>query len=104
MGRPNRSLAEQLVDQARADGRNLVGPGGLPADLVEQVLETGLEGEMEDHVGYEKQAVEGRNGGNSRNGTRSKTRHPATDAQSGSGHGHHRRHARDTARRPRQPS
>lgn len=26
--RPDRSLAEQLVDQARADGKNLVGPGG----------------------------------------------------------------------------
>jgi transposase-like protein len=71
--RPDRSLAEQLVDQARADGRNLVGPGGLLSDLTKQVLETGLEVEMEDHLGYPKHAVEGRNGGNSRNGTRSKT-------------------------------
>ncbi|NNC76054.1 MAG: IS256 family transposase [Acidimicrobiia bacterium] len=71
--RPDRSLAEQLVDQARADGKNLVGPGGLLSDLTKQVLETGLEVEMEDHVGYEKHAVEGRNGGNSRNGTRAKT-------------------------------
>ena len=71
--RPDRSLAEQLVDQARADGRNLVGPGGLLSDLTKQVLETGLEVEMEEHLGYPKHAVEGRNGGNSRNGTRSKT-------------------------------
>ena len=71
--RPDRSLAEQLVDQARADGRNLVGPGGLLSDLTKQVLETGLEVEMDDHVGYPKHAAEGRNGGNSRNGTRTKT-------------------------------
>jgi putative transposase len=71
--RPDRSLAEQLVEQAKADGRSLVGPGGLLADLTKQVLETGLEVEMEDHVGYAKHAAEGRNHGNSRNGTRSKT-------------------------------
>ena len=71
--RPDRSIAEQLVDQARADGKSLVGPGGLLAELTKQVLETGLEVEMEDHLGYPKHAVEGRNLGNSRNGTRSKT-------------------------------
>jgi transposase-like protein len=71
--RTDRSLAEQLVDQARADGKNLVGPGGLLSDLTKQILETGLEVEMDDHVGYPKHAAEGRNGGNSRNGTRSKT-------------------------------
>ena len=47
--RPNRSLAEQLVEQARADGKNLVGPGGLLlSDLTKQVLETGLEVEMQE--------------------------------------------------------
>lgn len=71
-GRPDRSLAEQLVDQARADGKDLVGPGGLLSDLTKQVLETGLEVEMEEHLGYPKHAAEGRNLGNSRNGTRSK--------------------------------
>ena len=71
--RPDRSLAEQLVDQARADGKDLVGPGGLLSELTKQVLETGLEVEMEEHLGYAKHAVEGRNHGNSRNGTRSKT-------------------------------
>jgi len=40
--RPERSLAEQLVDQARVDDRSLVGPGGLLSDLTRQVLETGL--------------------------------------------------------------
>ena len=45
--RPGRSLAEQLVDQARADGKDLVGPGGLLSELTKQVLETGLEVELE---------------------------------------------------------
>ena len=71
--RPDRSLAEQLVEQAKADGRSLVGPGGLLADLTKQVLETGLEVEMEEHLGYAKHATEGRNLGNSRNGARAKT-------------------------------
>ncbi|MGA9276089.1 IS256 family transposase [Ilumatobacter sp.] len=68
-----RPLAEQLVEQARADGVDLVGPGGLLADLTKQVLETGLEVEMDEHLGYEKHAAEGRNHGNSRNGARSKS-------------------------------
>jgi transposase-like protein len=55
------------------DGRSLVGPGGLLADLTKQVLETGLEVEMDEQLGYAKHAVEGRHGGDSRNGTRSKT-------------------------------
>src|SRR6056297_522348 len=71
-GRPDQTLAEQLVERARADGKDLVGPDGLLSDLTKQVLETGLEVEMEEHLGYPKHAAEGRNGGNSRNGTRSK--------------------------------
>lgn len=65
-------LARQLLDQARAQGLSLMGPGGLLADLTKVVLEAGLEAEMDDHLGYEKHAAEGRNRGNSRNGTRSK--------------------------------
>jgi transposase-like protein len=45
----------------------------LLSELTKQVLETGLEVEMEEHLGYEEQAAEGRDNGNSRNGTRSKT-------------------------------
>jgi putative transposase len=67
------SIAERLVEQARTDGVDLVGPGGLLSELTKQVLETGLEVELEEHLGYDKHAAEGRNGGNSRNGTRSKT-------------------------------
>lgn len=49
--RPDRSIAEQLGEQARADGVDLVGPGGLLAGLTKQVLEAGLEVEMEAHLG-----------------------------------------------------
>lgn len=64
-------VAEQLVAQARADGVNLTGPGGVLTGLVRRVLETGLEAELSDHLGHEHR---GRSEtGNHRNGTSSKT-------------------------------
>jgi putative transposase len=66
-------LAQRLVDQARAEGVDLVGPGGVLTGLTKQVLETALEEEMADHLGYDKHDPVGRNGENSRNGTRAKT-------------------------------
>lgn len=72
-GDARRVLAEQLVEQAKTDGASLIGPGGLLSDLTKRVLETGVLVEFDEHMGYEKHAAEGRNGGNSRNGTRSKT-------------------------------
>ncbi len=66
-------LAQRLVDQAKAEGVDLIGPGGLLSGLTKQVLETALEGEMAEHLGYDKHDPIGRNGSNSRNGTRSKT-------------------------------
>ena len=53
------AIAEQLVEQARADGVELIGPSGLLGELTKQVLETGLEVEMDEHLGYEKHAAEG---------------------------------------------
>ena len=66
-------LAQELVDAARAEGVELVGPGGLLTGLTKTVLETALEAELSEHLGYDKHEVEGRDGGNSRNGTRTKT-------------------------------
>ncbi len=66
-------LAGALVEQARAEGVELVGPGGLLGDLTKKVLEAGLEAELDEHLGYTKHDVAGRDGGNSRNGTRTKT-------------------------------
>jgi putative transposase len=71
--RAGRELAEQLVEQARVEGVGLVGPGGLLGDLTKRVLEAGLETEMTDHLGYGRHDPAGRDGGNSRNGTRTKT-------------------------------
>jgi putative transposase len=67
------ALAQELVERARSEGVELVGPGGLLTDLTKTVLETALEAEMEDHLGYAKHAPEGRDKGNSRNGIRAKT-------------------------------
>ena len=64
-----RDWARLLVDRARAEGVELTGDGGLLTGLVRQVLQTGLEVEMTEHLGYERNAVEGRGSGNSRNGT-----------------------------------
>jgi putative transposase len=66
-------VAEQLVAQAREKGIKLVGPDGLLSQLTKRVLETALEAEMSDHLGYDKHDPMGRNRGNSRNGVRSKT-------------------------------
>src|SRR3954470_3165378 len=66
-------LAQQLVDAARAEGVELVGPAGLLTGLTKTVLETALEAEMSEHLGHERHDPVGRDSGNSRNGTRIKT-------------------------------
>jgi len=71
--RTEETIAQELVDRARSEGTALVGPGGLLTGLTKTVLETALEAELDEHLGYPKHAVEGRKTGNSRNGTRSKT-------------------------------
>src|SRR5579885_212997 len=67
------AVARELVERAWSEGVELVGPGGLLTGLTKAVLETALEVEMEDRLGYAKHAPEGRDRGNSRNGTRSKS-------------------------------
>ena len=68
-----KQLAEQLLQQAREQNIELVGPGGLLNQLTKNVLETALDAELVEHLGYEKHDPAGRNSGNSRNGTRPKT-------------------------------
>lgn len=65
--------ARELVRQARAKGVALTGPGGLLKVLTKTVIETALDEEMSEHLGYEKHEPVGRNRGNSRNGKRTKT-------------------------------
>ena len=66
-------LAAELLARADAEGVSLVGPGGLLAGLTKTVLETALEAEMTEHLGYEAHDPAGHHSGNSRNGTRTKT-------------------------------
>lgn len=66
-------LVGQLVEQARANGLQLTGEGGLLQRLTKLVVESALEGEITDHLGYDKHDPAGKNGGNSRNGARQKT-------------------------------
>jgi transposase-like protein len=68
-----RQLVEQLLEQAKEQNIELVGPDGLLGQLTKNVLETALDAEMEEHLGYEKHDPVARNSGNSRNGTRAKT-------------------------------
>lgn len=60
-------IAEQLLAQAKEKGVSMVGPGGLLGNLTKTVLETALEAEMTEHLGYEKHAAS--TGENARNGT-----------------------------------
>ncbi|WP_406078623.1 IS256 family transposase [Micromonospora sp. NBC_00858] len=66
-------LVGRLVEQARAAGLQLTGDGGLLQQLTKRVIEAALDGEISDHLGYDKGDPAGNNGGNSRNGARGKT-------------------------------
>ncbi|MGW8365483.1 transposase [Streptomyces wedmorensis] len=66
-------LIDELVSRAPAEGLRPTGEGGLLQQLTKRLLEPALEGEITDHLGCDKPDPDGRNGGNSRNGTRAKT-------------------------------
>ncbi len=64
-----REWADELVARARAEGVELTGEGGLLTAMVRQVLQTGLEVELAEHLGYEPHDPAGAGSGNSRNGS-----------------------------------
>src|SRR3954454_23067025 len=66
-------LVGRLVEQARYAGLQLTGEGGLLQQLTKRVIEAALDGEITDHLGYDKHDPAGKDGGNSRNGARAKT-------------------------------
>ena len=72
------------VDELLADlvkgktPEEIMGEGGLLKELTKRLVESALEGEMTDHLGYEPHAEEGKNTGNSRNGKTDKTVHTDT--------------------------
>lgn len=55
-----RDWAAVLVERARSEGVELTGDNGLFTALVRQVLQTGLEVEMTEHLGSPTHAVAGR--------------------------------------------
>jgi putative transposase len=83
LGRPRRDAgeprliseeqAQRLLQQAREQGLEVTGAGGLLQQMVKSVLEAALQEELTDHLGYESGDPAGRGGGNSRNGTTAKT-------------------------------
>jgi putative transposase len=66
-------LIDRLASRARAGGLQLAGEGGLLQQLTKRLLESALEGELSDHLGYDRHDPAGRDSGNSRNGHRAKT-------------------------------
>src|SRR5215217_8138378 len=66
-------LIARLAGKAREGGLALTGEGGLLAQLTKRLVESALEGELTDHLGYDRHDAAGRDGGNSRNGHRAKT-------------------------------
>ncbi|MDP3949580.1 IS256 family transposase [Microbacterium sp.] len=78
VGRPRREpeepqfldaeAAEALIAQAREQGVELLGEGGLLKQMTKAVLERALAEELTDHLGYEVGDPAGNGSGNSRNG------------------------------------
>lgn len=65
-------IANDLIEKARQQGVSLVGEGSLLAGITKTVLQTALDAEMVEHLGYDKgEAPEGI--ANHRNGTSPKT-------------------------------
>src|SRR5919107_1794136 len=71
-GSAERAAVRELVRAARARGEELTGPDGLLKVITKTVLESALEEELAEHLGFDKhQGL--KDGGNIRNGTRAKT-------------------------------
>ena len=66
-------LLDQLIGQAKDRGVKLAGEGGLLQALTKRLLESALDGEITEHLGYVKHDAAGDGSGNSRNGRRTKT-------------------------------
>jgi putative transposase len=70
---PELDAAKELVRLAKEQGLALTGPDGLLKALTKTVLETALNEELTEHLGYDKHDPAGLGSGNIRNGTRAKT-------------------------------
>jgi transposase-like protein len=70
---PELDAAKELVRLAKEQGLALTGPDGLLKALTKTVLETALNEELTEHLGYDKHDPAGAGSSNIRNGTRTKT-------------------------------
>jgi putative transposase len=69
-------LSDELIDELLAGARTeeeIVGPGGLLADLTRRLVERAMSAELTEHLGYEPHQEPPGGTGNARNGTTSKT-------------------------------
>ena len=74
--RIRRQLPDEVIDELLAGAKSeeeIVGPGGLMAQLTKRVVERALEVELTDHLGYEPHREPPGGSGNTRNGTTPKT-------------------------------
>lgn len=66
------AIPKEVLDQLIADYKkpeDLIGENGLLKQLTKALLERAMPAEMTDHLGYPRNAPEGKNSGNSRNGS-----------------------------------
>lgn len=66
------AISDKILDELIGDAKteeDLFGKAGLVKSISKRLIERMLESEMEHHLGYSKNAKEGDNSGNSRNGT-----------------------------------
>jgi putative transposase len=69
-------LSDELIEELLAGARSeeeIVGPGGLLADLTRRLVERALSAELTEHLGYERHREPPGGTGNARNGTTAKT-------------------------------
>ncbi|MFI6244541.1 transposase, partial [Micromonospora sp. NPDC050795] len=71
--RAEAKAAAELVRAVKEQGLSLTGPDGLLRQLTMTILETALNEEMTEHLGYGQHDPDGAGAGNIRNGSRSKT-------------------------------
>ena len=73
-------LGDELIDELLAGARTeeeIVGPGGVLAQLTRRLVERAMDAELTEHLGYERGQAPPGGVGNARNGTTPKTLHTA---------------------------
>ena len=60
-------MLDKLMAATDERGLSLTGEGGFLPEMIEAVIERGMEAELSDHLGYEKGDRAGHGSGNSRN-------------------------------------